>query len=732
MSSIQKEQILRINCPGFGEEGYLTVGQARPLNSYRVIIINPVSIFHIFDREPELRKEIDNQLGDDVTSLTISSDSALEAIQSDLKKKRMVELVRFLEKGGLLIYFLCRPFTVQGPTQTIDNYGWLESLAPDSAVDDDARHMSSASHGRVIEPTDEGKASEFATYLDQSGLEWNTIIRQDFLTPGYIVLATSGPRKCIAAQLPAGDFGGTVLFLPAPYSPDYDRKLIESVQIWYDKYHGSGAPVATTALPEPLAQAPIKEEPLGQQPPSTTDSSPQAEMVPASASETKEQPAPPPPPKYSPPEPLKFVSSRSANMESESNSPTMPKWLFDSHIDIRRQSARAAAAASAAGSNGGNGHKTDESQPAQATIDSIANTKAELQNITAETVASAGALVGEPPTTSVSFEGKGPARAEDILRQLESAPESTVTDGPPLAVQPEPMAMPLPETPSSNQPLDAMPPEPSQPEPEQNTSAEIIHRPPETVEIPNVDPIVAEKTDEEAAPTAPVPEAQDLIKKMEEISKVTTSETGPDVTFPSLDELRKKRHALVESIMQAQTEIAQIDAAIQQIDSLKSALLSAEMPELKEACLTVLAKLGWEAKQSDDNHQELLLTGAPGPEVIVRLVRSDSQVQRADIALLAESVITFWGKHEVEPKGLLVSLAWADKPLAERTESDYPDGLFEFAKHKNLCLMTTTQLLCMYRDLELGNVSSEEIRRNIFDCSGRLTGFQLDSSVAQP
>ena len=37
MKSIQKEQILRLNCPGFGEESYLTIGKAKPLAILRVV-----------------------------------------------------------------------------------------------------------------------------------------------------------------------------------------------------------------------------------------------------------------------------------------------------------------------------------------------------------------------------------------------------------------------------------------------------------------------------------------------------------------------------------------------------------------------------------------------------------------------------------------------------------------------------------------------------------------------
>ncbi len=86
--------------------------------------------------------------------------------------------------------------------------------------------------------TDEGNETEFASYLSCAGIEWSTIIRTDFLTEGYNVLATAGPKKCISAHLYAGDKGGRIIFLPAPYSPDFDRTLIHCLNLWYSKREG--------------------------------------------------------------------------------------------------------------------------------------------------------------------------------------------------------------------------------------------------------------------------------------------------------------------------------------------------------------------------------------------------------------------------------------------------------------------------------------------------------------
>ena len=115
-----------------------------------------------------------------------------------------------------------------------------------------------------------------------------------------------------------------------------------------------------------------------------------------------------------------------------------------------------------------------------------------------------------------------------------------------------------------------------------------------------------------------------------------------------------------------------------------------------------LLRLGWQSQQSPTERDEIWLSAGEKPEALVRVIRTLNQPTRSDLAQLAESVITFWGEHEVEPKGVMIACAWSDTPLSGRTETAFPDALIEFAKKKNICLITTLQILCAYKDIEFG------------------------------
>ena len=48
---LQAQAILRLNCPGTGQLLSLKEGDAQPLSEYTVIIVNPVSIVHLFGED---------------------------------------------------------------------------------------------------------------------------------------------------------------------------------------------------------------------------------------------------------------------------------------------------------------------------------------------------------------------------------------------------------------------------------------------------------------------------------------------------------------------------------------------------------------------------------------------------------------------------------------------------------------------------------------------------------
>ncbi len=795
MSVIPKEQILRLNCPGYGEESFLTLGKARALDTYSVIIANPVSILHLFDRDPESVREIETKMSEGSSSYLLKTDAVLQEIETDLKQ-RIFELVSFLERGGLLVYFLCRPFMVQGPASAMDNYYWLESLAPDSPAELNVRHMSAISHGRIVEATDQASKSEFANYFKQPGLEWSTIIRSDFLTEGYIVLATAGPRKCIAAHLIAGDNGGRILFLPAPYSPDFDRTLLDCIGSWNNGKQAGNAIGMGSDNSAQNAAAPTTTPYISNSQPPTMFAGLDGNAYYSAAAEPESQT------NYMPPVPKFDASASSTSSSSPTASDSKDSTDAKDSASLRgARDARDSAADSRdlkdttnneepatsgmakdakdstdSSSKGAQSEKRQEpSEPADRPNEDLFATSASLPNLTYEQ------MMERKITTSP------PQSSRNLLKEMESmaqGQDSSLTKPEP---EPEaPSSSPLSEksTVNGQKPaLGAIDNKNDDDSPGSSTSmqrfepGELLPPGESLSEVPdskNADS-PGRKQDNEKEPASArdsrnardsrdqlnkngldssfeasssdsdnnheetrsqsngdaIPEAKDLIKKMEEMTKTVAPEWAATFSFPDLDDLRKERESLADTIRQTQSKITAIDSKLAMLDGLKNALLAADGEDLKEACSRVFKRIGWNSQQAEAEPKELVLVGKQNAEVIARIVRSSTGAPRPDVAQLAQSVLTFWGETEIEPKGLLITSTFVGVAPKDRTEPDYTDALAEFAQKKSLCLMTTLQLLCMYRDLELGKMEPEQVRNKILDTNGRLTGFELEPAKSR-
>ncbi len=576
MKSFEKKEVLRLNCPGYGEESTLSAESARPLDDYRVIIANPVSILHLFGGDADTLKQIETAQSEGLTSLCLPDDTRLKSI-AEVATSRTEEIFRFLEKGGLLIYFLCRPFVLQGPSTSLDNYIWLLSLAPDQPGEKNIRHMSSVTQGRDIEVCEQASASEFSKYFSQSGLEWTTIIRSEFMTEGYNTLAMAGAKKCIAAELYAGENGGKIVFLPARYSPDFDASLTECVQLWHDGKQTNGA---ASKLKGEVITIQDKED---------------IEAVPAQPASKPEETLPP-------------------KAENE----------------------------------------TDSEEPNQEITATMESPEQQAERFLKEKALKSTSELG------IAF--------VDITKQLEQeAKGQGITEG--IGSAAKHLVKALEKSATAN--------------------------------------------DNGAKPDGQLRGGQEI------------SSWCRLYTLPGLESLYKEKDALILQIEKEQTRVNSIQECLAKVEDLKNHLLGSSGDSLKEACTRALKRLGWTITQSTMRKEEIWLAVDEQPEAIARIVESDSKLERAHLAQLAESVIMFWEHFEHEPKGLLIACTWRGTAFTDRKEPDFSDTLIEFAKKKNIGLITTHQLLCTYRDVELGKVSAEHIRQEFFTTCGAL----LDSAA---
>jgi len=788
MKTIAKEEILRLNCPGFGQQSDLTIGNARALDTYKAIIVNPTSILHLFDEGSDTLRQIEAAQKEGQMEFSLPSDDLLSRL-NDEAIVRTEEMVKFLEGGGLLIYFLCRPFKLLGASLNMDNYFWLLTLAPDKPAKTDSstsadRNMSTAAQGRNIETTPDAEDSEFSHYFTQTGLEWSTVIRTDFLMEGYTALALAGNKKCIAAELFAGDNGGRVVFLPAPYSPDFDKTLMECATLWYNRKLGEEitmedvkaglgnsyskgestservqAAQVEAAKEELIAREKAVAEKLSKEMAATEKevfaksrqnmAAAKSEGGSSSASTGTATVAKGESPTQAPAKPTASVGSNGPSKSASPSSTTPPIQKTESGLMVPKldKTIPPKSATTNSGTTAQTAPKTEFKEPE---VYDKAEPLPTQPIAKEETVVKEAPVSKEQPAPSAHKEDNSTKRpgslvAESLLKELE---ESANREAQPKAAEPEkPKAQEQPEKPKAELEEPAPEPEKLKPEPEQpKAEAEKpkveSEKPPEKLKAepekpkPELEKPKAPEPKAEVPPPAPTPvekpapaarpaetvtaQSKDPVTKFE--SKSQAPEWCLNYPFPGLDEFRVERGSLYEQIRQLQSKINSIDDKIADFDSIKNALLAGEGEDLINVCKKTLAKFGWSTKPAG-NEEELWLCANDEPEAVVRIVRSPNEAKRSDLAQLDLACTKFWEENGREAKGILITSTWTKAGGPD--EPDYPKPVAEFAEKHNLCLLTSAQLLSAFRELELGKGSGDDLRKKITSTNGPLKGFTL-------
>jgi len=736
LKSLQAEAILRLNCPGYGSTSSLTSGDALPLTEYKVIIVNPVSIVHLFGEDPNVIKLIDMAQTEGHTSYHASDKRLIErcGLQIEL---RSPELFQFLAEGGLLIYYLCRPFVIISGSQPMDNYAWLCGLAPDQAgestmTEQTVRHMSTVAHGRNIDKTEAARASEFNKYFDQVGLEWNTIIRTDFLTNGYSALALAGPKKCIAGELVAGEKGGRVVFLTAPYSPDFDRTLMDCISVWYANKMGVGivntqkdieaAPVfqdeetaeralqwqarqdearaAEAARERSLKQQVIRDEEIQEEAAREQSQREEVESAERAVIEqsAKEQAANSQEAKEQAVKERAIREQAAKAAKEQAAKEQIAKEQAAKEQAAKEQAAKVQAA-------------KEQATKLQAAKEQAAKEQAAKEQAAKEQAAKeqAAKLQAAKEQASKDQAGKAQAAVEKAAKQqslqehaLAKASLATETD----------IDQASPKLPGSESKISDAAQKRVGDQTLWNT------RPGDVQELDNykmADVVPGDKDSprtllEEVLPNLSQPDVPDWCKRY---------------WLPGMDGLIKEIQVLRKQIKELEKKLVTNEDTVSSLENVKSTLLSGKPGNLLASCAIALETFGWQIEASEDHPQELMLLDDSRCIAVVRSTISSGPAERTELARLIESLINFWDSHGSEPKGILIACTHCDTPVAVRQEPAFPEIMIEFAKRKNICLFTTTQLISMYLVAKLDPSQTGAIQDTILSAAGSLEGFTL-------
>jgi len=253
----------------------------------------------------------------------------------------------------------------------------------------------------------------------------------------------------------------------------------------------------------------------------------------------------------------------------------------------------------------------------------------------------------------------------------------------------------------------------------------------------------SERMGEESSVTSEPAKAQEPVeavtKGIELDSAILTSAIAGAIEVPDwckkyfsdeIGKLNKELDELNDQVKLAQQKIRDVETRVALTRGIRNTLLTTTGDELVEASGKVLGLLGWKVTISAEDKHELRLEVDDKQVCIARVIWTTTQAERSHLGQLSISQTRYWCEKGVEPKGILIVSKIGDGPPQAGGTSPEDIELADYANKKNVCLMTTLQLLALYKEVALGDAKPEVLRSAVAHSNGWLDGYDLEPGAS--
>lgn len=214
------------------------------------------------------------------------------------------------------------------------------------------------------------------------------------------------------------------------------------------------------------------------------------------------------------------------------------------------------------------------------------------------------------------------------------------------------------------------------------------------------------------------------------IPSSATSETTPQTPWPSwcktyalpeLSHITEQINQLQDMIRQFEQNIQDMHKTMQDAELIRNQLLAGSGADLYSTIRLVFEDMGWEITAKSNALQEMSLTTASGQKCVVRISTARTEPNRQEVTELIGQQATVWCDTGVEPKGILIAQILTNGLLQEKAR--FSADLIKACKQKRFCLLSTLDILYIFRKVTLAAEDPEPISQAILQAAGIPKGL---------
>ena len=178
----------------------------------------------------------------------------------------------------------------------------------------------------------------------------------------------------------------------------------------------------------------------------------------------------------------------------------------------------------------------------------------------------------------------------------------------------------------------------------------------------------------------------------------------------------QKREKIERKIVELQLELERQKQLIEGIQRYKL-LLTSTGAVLEEITKKVLSELGFVILDAEKGRSDIIAKyNDIGVVAEIKGVTKSAAEKHA--AQLEKWVSQYIEETESTPRPLLIVNGYCETPIANRTESVFPQQMLKYCEARGHALITTTQLLCLYIDIQKNPTYKEERISELLSCVG--------------
>lgn len=192
--------------------------------------------------------------------------------------------------------------------------------------------------------------------------------------------------------------------------------------------------------------------------------------------------------------------------------------------------------------------------------------------------------------------------------------------------------------------------------------------------------------------------------------------------LPAEKEELKKLDVYREQLDEIKNKIHSQETAVKELQKWKLTFTSTGK-NLENICKEIFLELGFTDLPTESNRSDLVLQYG-NRDIVVEIKGLSKSAGEKNAAQLEKWVSEHIEKYGREPKAILLVNAFKNNRLDERTEEVFPRQMLKYATNREQCLLSTTQLLCLYLDCRKNPDKKEEVINKLLHTAGVYSEYR--------